>query len=98
MLTPYITSQVTDNCKTKSATPSIAARVITTEITTIVETVTSCLVDQLTFFISPSAAIIKSAMLGLFISHIIKIDRPMNNPTGIIVENHKLTSLASSVR
>ena len=54
--------------KTKSAAKSIIVIEATTKITINVETAISFLLDQLTFFISPSAAIRKSAKFGLFIS------------------------------
>lgn len=69
---------------------------ITTTTTTKVDTAISFLVDQLTFFISPSAAIIKSAINGLFTSQNARKLKPLNIAAGTIVDIHSPKSVASN--
>ena len=55
-----------------------------------VETAISCRLDQLTFFTSPSAAIMKSATDGLLITQNTKPAKTTNTTAGIMVCSHRL--------
>ena len=61
---------------------------ITTTITIIVDEIISCRLDQLTFFISPSAAIIKSAILCLLTTQKINRLNTIQTPAGTSVSTH----------
>jgi len=71
-----------------SVVPKSTLMRITTRITINVEATISFLLDQLTFFISPSAAIMKSATEGLFTSHKTNTLKATSTATGTIVSIH----------
>src|SRR4030042_6633137 len=89
-------TSVKKSLKLKSATKRSIAITTTSTITINVETAISFLLDQLTFFISPSAEIRKSATEGLFDNQKNKSAKPAHTPTGIIVDTHNPKSAPSN--
>ena len=90
----YSNNHIKNSLKPKSVVPRRAAIIITIIITIKVEIAISFLLDQLTFLISPSAAIIKFATDCLFAIQNTTMLKATNKPTGTMVSTHNPRSAA----